>query len=188
MEKNNSSHIALIVHILKISDRFAKNFESWSVTSTTEIDSIVVTLQEDAVIDANMINLMYTQYPLRIRGPFLKEKLLIIDFMKDDSWQFEVGATDNEYNSILEPSKKKVKYTTTDKVEDPSIIDTAELKSRLLENLQRYNSLEIGIGRITSGNDVDDTWISIPIENVEKINVGFIKDFITSTCLPNLKV
>jgi hypothetical protein len=178
-----NAHISLIIHILKTSDKFATNFMSWSVTSTTNLDSIVVTLQEDAIIDTDMLHVLYAQYPGRIRGPFLKDRRFIIEFMKTDFWQLDENSVD-----VKEPCSKRIKHTTTENVNNPTAIDNVHIKKIILENIRKYNSNEIGVGIETTGNDVNGSWLCIPLENVECINIGFTPDVITNPCLPNLKV
>jgi hypothetical protein len=182
----NVPHIRLIVHILQMSDKLARNFISWSVISTLEMESVSVTLKEDATIDATIVNLICSQYPGRIRGPFLTNKTMIIDFLKNP---FRNSQEDQvEIDDINEPLCTKSKYEYDDKEDKWDITDTERAKHELLSYIRKYNNPRVDIGNITTGLDHVSIWISFPFLHVDRLNIGFISEIMTNQSLSNVKV
>ena len=83
-KKTTPGHIANILQVVLLHDKFDKNFLKWSLLSTEDRDILVLTMKKGAVVESTLVYTICMMYPLRINGPIMIKSTMHIEFLYDN--------------------------------------------------------------------------------------------------------
>jgi len=189
-------HIANLLKLISLQDKFNKVFVKWSLLSKPDRDILVLTLKPGAVIDSSLIYTLCMMYPFRINGPILVNLLMHIEFLhiEPDLTVAAVGQHvtpgNVEYVLLNSTSKRKRDETQAD-AGAPASRDAHQtpvacvqhkdnisaIRQKLQKSLQQTNNTRTLVKNVTTGVDVGGTWLNFQIEQCEKLNLDCIGQF-----------
>ena len=92
-KKTTPGHIANILQVVLLHDKFDKNFLKWSLLSTEDRDILVLTMKKGAVVESSLVYTICMMYPLRINGPIMIKCTMHIEFLYDNRLLGDLPAT-----------------------------------------------------------------------------------------------
>jgi len=189
-------HIANLLKLISLQDKFNKVFVKWSLVSKPDRDILVLTLKPGAVIDSSLIYTLCMMYPFRINGPILVNLLMHVEFLliEPDLTVAAVGEhvtpSNVEYVMLHLTSKRKRDETeagggapaSSDRHPTPVACvqhkdNISAIRQKLQQSLQQTNNTRTWVKKVTTGVDVGGTWVSFQIEQCEKLNLDCIGQF-----------
>jgi len=198
-------HIANLLKLVLLHDKFNKVFVRWSLVSKPDRDVLVLTVKPGAIIDSSLVYTMCMMYPFRIHGPILTNQFLNIEFLHTEPLLQTVSlcqhtpAKNVEY-ALLKASAKRSRDEgdiPCASLSDPTRQscapaehkdDIATLRKKLHLALQHTNPTRIFVQNTTSGIDVGGTWVSFELEQCDRLNLDFLGFFHLSLDAMAIKV
>jgi len=77
-------HIANILQVILLHDKFDHNFDKWNLIAGDDRDVLVLTLKTGAQIDSSLVYTICMMYPFRIHGPLVIKNTMHIEFLHDN--------------------------------------------------------------------------------------------------------
>ena len=92
--KNVPGHIANILQVILLHDKFDQNFDKWNLIAGDDRDVLVLTLKNGAQIDSSLVYTICMMYPFRIHGPLVIKNTMHVEFLHVNRLE-NVGVTAN---------------------------------------------------------------------------------------------
>jgi len=188
-------HIANLVKLISLHDKFNKNFMKWSLLLKEDRDVLVLTVKQGAIIDSSLIYTICMMYPFRIHGPIMVNATMNVEFLHIPSASNTVAITKEitpkniEYQFLNFTYKRKHMDISSDlgpllKHDDDTAesgtihaTDIENIRQKMQKSLQQTNNTRTLVRSITNGIDAAGTWAYFQIDQCEKLNLDFIGDF-----------
>jgi len=191
--KKVPGHIANILKVILLHDKFEHNFCKWSLVQTDDRDVLVLTLKSGAVVDSSLVYTICMMYPLRINGPIMIKNTMNVEFLHDDPLQVvsvtgEIPQKNVEFQlgTLLHTRKRRrpspTSETASSHQEDSSSTgitaqDLDVVREKLAAALQITNSTRVFIDHVDTGLDAGGSWVRFRLSECEKLNLDFIGGF-----------
>jgi len=193
-------HIANLLKLVALQDKFNKVFVKWSLIVKTDRDVLVLTLKQGAVIDSSLVYTICMMYPFRIHGPILMNLLMNIEFLHHEPVRSavaigrELTPHNVAYPFLSHASKRKRDETPhspgvsasssqsstaiSPASGNPGFVhNIASIRQKLQKTLQHTNNTRTLVKSVTTGVDVGGTWASFQIDQCDKLNLDFMGQF-----------
>ena len=196
--KKVPGHIANILKVILLHDKFEHNFCKWSLVQTEDRDVLVLTLKSGAVVDSSLVYTICMMYPLRINGPILVKNTMNVEFLHDDPLQvvsvtgeipqknveFQLGTLmhTRKRHKPSSPSETAQSVPMSSHQENSSstgmtVPDLEMVREKLAAALQMTNSTRVFIDHVDTGLDAGGSWVRFRLSECEKLNLDFIGGF-----------
>ena len=196
--KKVPGHIANILKVILLHDKFEHNFCKWSLVQTEDRDVLVLTLKSGAVVDSSLVYTICMMYPLRINGPIMIKNTMNVEFLHDDPLQvvsatgeipqknveFQLGTRmhKRKRHRLSSPSETAQSLSTNTQPADSSSagiaeLDLAAVREKLAAALHTTNSTRVFIDNVDTGLDAGGSWVKFRLSECEKLNLDFIGSF-----------
>lgn len=161
----------VILHLLHMNDRFAKNFDRWSVDRKSDRLVLSILLTVHAQIECQLVHTLHMLYPGRVQGPFVLDKTMTIEIL-NHSVKADFFAPARPPDYVTERPQKRSKG-------DPdSDVDLASITDHLRESLAKTNNSLCTLGKMATGRDEAGVWVSYDIVCNTRLNLAFFTAFI----------
>jgi len=77
-------HIANILKVILLHDKFDQNFEKWNLLLEDDRDILVLTLKNGAQVDSVLVYTICMMYPFRIHGPLVIKNTMHVEFLHEN--------------------------------------------------------------------------------------------------------
>lgn len=84
LTRNVPGHIANILQVILLHDKFDQNFDKWNLIAGDDRDVLVLTLRNGAQIDSCLVYTICMMYPFRIHGPLVIKNTMHIEFLHEN--------------------------------------------------------------------------------------------------------
>ena len=78
--KTVPGHIANILNVILLHDKFDQNFDKWNLLVADDRDTLVLTLKCGAHVDSSLVYTICMMYPFRIHGPLVIKNTMHVEF------------------------------------------------------------------------------------------------------------
>lgn len=179
-KSNTPIHCTVLLYVVSTYDKFNQNFTSWSINKTNEKDSIIFVLKDVAVIDSVLLDLLLIKYPGRLKGRFIKNNTMTIEFTKNDDIDTSVDLSHVLHHNSNHNSKKR-------KLNNEVNLNNIDAIQNLLRmSIKKFNSSNLDIGDVSTGQDVMNKWVLFEILFVDSLNTCFVQEMKTSNILDDV--
>ena len=192
-KKQVPGHIANILRVILLHDKFEHNFSKWSLVQSDDRDVLVLTLKNGAVVDSSLVYTICMMYPFRIHGPILIKNTMHVEFVHDNPL-LVVGITGDFVEKNVEyqlgthmHTRKRPRPLTsldhnTDKEGGATASDTCTpdllvVRKKLSAALHLTNSTRVHVEHVDTGLDAGGLWANFRLSECEKLNLDFIGGF-----------
>jgi len=98
--KTVPAHIANILKVILLHDKFDQNFDKWNYVVADDRDVLVLTLKHGAQVDSSLVYTICMMYPFRIHGPLLIKNTMHVEFLHENRLESVVVTQDIASNNI----------------------------------------------------------------------------------------
>jgi len=77
-------HIANILNVILLHDKFDQNFEKWNLLVADDRDTLVLTLKCGAQVNSSLVYTICMMYPFRIHGPIVIKNTMHVEFLHEN--------------------------------------------------------------------------------------------------------
>jgi len=92
--KTVPGHIANILKVILLHDKFDQNFEKWNYVGADDRDVLVLTLKHGAQVDSCLVYTICMMYPFRIHGPLIIKNTMHVEFLHENRLESVVVTQD----------------------------------------------------------------------------------------------
>jgi len=191
--KQVPGHIANIIKVILLHDKFEHNFSKWSLVQSDDRDVLVLTLKNGAVVDSSLVYTICMMYPFRIHGPLLIKNTMHVEFVHDNPLEI-VGITGEfaeknvEYQLGTHMHTRKRHRAAPDvdhdgdvegssATADPCTPDLVVVRQKLAAALHLTNSTRVVVEHVDTGLDAGGLWANFRLSECDKLNLDFIGGF-----------
>lgn len=174
-ECEKSVHSNVILHLLRQSDRFCKNFDRWSQDTKEDRDVICVMMKENAQIESTIVHTLHLLFPGKMQGPFLSDRTMTIEILHVNR-SLDLKFLDTMTMPLSEPARKRQRVEEFGNA-SKAIREIEEISSVLKASLEATNSSLCSLGVMSSGRDDSGVWLSFEVVFVNRINLHFFSLF-----------
>jgi len=191
--KQVPGHIANILKVILLHDKFEHNFSKWSLVQSDDRDVLVLTLKHGAVVDSSLVYTICMMYPFRIHGPILIKNTMHVEFLHDNPLEI-VGITGNFVEKNVEyqlgthmHTRKRQRPSSSldhdDKTQgssssaDTCTPDLVVVREKLSAALHLTNSTRVLVEHVDTGLDAGGLWANFRLSECDKLNLDFIGGF-----------
>jgi len=93
-------HIANILNVILLHDRFDQNFDKWNLLVADDRDTLVLTLKSGAQVDSSLVYTICMMYPFRIHGPIIMKNTMHVEFMHQNRLEMVTVTSDHTPQNI----------------------------------------------------------------------------------------
>ena len=189
-------HIATVLKVVMMYDKFDKIFSRWSKHTKEDRDVLVLCLKANSTIDTTLIYTICMMYPFRIHGPILINDSMHIEFLKygqdvlAGTADFDASAWNVQFPIARQQKRRHDAITgegnNTDK--DTCVMKTEQLASSLIDAISATNNARIHVEKTSTGIDRQGPWILFELSACDRLNLDFIGRFQTSINNSSIKV
>ena len=154
---DDAAYSNVILHLLHMNDRFAKNFDRWSIDRKSDRLVLSILLTANAQIESGLVHTLHMLYPGRVQGPFVLDKTMTIEIL-NHSVKAEFFAPARPPDTAAERPLKRVK--TDPEAGTDSDVDLAAITDHLRESLTKTNNSLCTLGKMATGRDEAGVWVS----------------------------
>ena len=172
---DDAAYSNVILHLLHMNDRFAKNFDRWSTDRKSDRLVLSIILTANAQIDSGLVHTLHMLYPGRVQGPFVLDKTMTIEIL-NHSVKAEFFAPARGPDAATERPLKRAK--TDPEAGTDSDVDLAAITDHLRESLTKTNNSLCTLGKMATGRDEAGVWVSYDIVCNTRLNLAFFMNFV----------
>jgi len=122
--KTVPGHIANILKVILLHDKFDQNFEKWNYVGADDRDVLVLTLKHGAQIDSGLVYTICMMYPFRIHGPLIIKNTMHVEFLHENRLESVVVTQDIDSKNIQYALGTSLHQRKRQKLVPPTIADT----------------------------------------------------------------
>jgi len=195
--KKVPGHIANILKVILLHDKFEHNFSKWSLVQTDDRDVLVLTLKSGAVVDSSLVYTIWMMYPFRINGPIMIKNTMNVEFLHDDPLEVESvtgeipqKSVQYQLGTLMHSHKRRRLASSTETVQnepttthqqsissDIPELDLALVREKLSAALRMTNSTRVFVDNVDTGLDAGGSWVIFHLSECDKLNLDFIEGF-----------
>jgi len=218
-EKSNDNkvpgHIANILKVILLHDKFEQNFAKWSLVTTDDRDIVVLTLKNGAWVDSSLVYTICMMYPFRINGPIIIKNCMHVEFLHENRLEVvnvtsKITQENIEYQlgTCLHSKKRRrqsvsnctaaptsLNETTAGVINIEPELNIANIRQKLSASLLTTNSSRVFVENVDTGLDAGGSWAIFRLSECDKLNLDFIgafqlsiDDFPVKVFSPNLRI
>ena len=172
---DDAAYSNVILHLLHMNDRFAKNFDRWSIDRKSDRLVLSILLTANAQIESGLVHTLHMLYPGRVQGPFVLDKTMTIEIL-NHSVKAEFFAPARPPDTAAERPLKRAK--TDPEAGADSDVDLAAITDHLRESLTKTNNSLCTLGKMATGRDEAGVWVLYDIVCNTRLNLAFFMNFV----------
>jgi len=190
-------HIANILKVILLHDKFEQNFTKWSLVATDDRDIVVLTLKNGALVDSSLVYTICMMYPFRINGPIIIKNCMHVEFLHENRLEMvsvtsQITQKNIEYQlgTCLHSKKRRRQSLSNSTAAPTSTNDTTagvrdieptlnieNVRQKLSASLLTTNSSRVFVENVNTGLDAGGSWAIFRLSECDKLNLDFIGGF-----------
>jgi len=190
-------HIANILKVILLHDKFEHNFSKWSLVQTEDRDVLILTLKNSAIVESSLVYTICMMYPFRINGPIMIKNTMHVEFLHENpleivhvtgdiqqkNVEYSLGTFIHNRKRHRPPSPSDTMPTSSnDTQQTTSSLNMLDLnilliRKKLSSALLLTNSTRVFVEQVDTGLDAGGSWVKFRLSECDKLNLDFIGAF-----------